>query len=367
MSNTPWDDLSAGLRLHLADLTPRQRARVVARAGGLGATPRMGLSELEAAGVSGQTAAALLALSRTHVEAERERAARCGVDILCSGDPSWPPLLGETPDPPAVLWVRGRLPLAETPSMAIVGARHPTAYGLAVTSRLARELAQAGLVLVSGGARGIDSVAHEAALAAGAPTVAVLGCGVDVAYPREHDGLFGRIASAGAVVSEHPLGTRPRPHHFPVRNRLLAGWTRGVLVTEATLRSGSLITARLALDLGREVMAVPGPITSRASEGCNELLARGAKLVRDGRDVLGELSPEVAKALAAAALEAGGTPPGTPADPLLEVLSPSEPSALEQLAARTGLPPGQLLARLVRLEAQGSIRALAGGRWVRSR
>ena len=222
---------------------------------------------------------------------------------------------------------------------------------------------------MSGGARGVDAAAHEAALAAGGTTVAVLGCGVDVTYPREHAGLFDRIAAAGAVVSELPLGTSPRRGHFPVRNRILAGWCRLVILTEATERSGTLGTARRAVESGRDVLAVPGPVTSAESCGTNELIASGARLTRTVEDVLAELPPEERAALSPAA-----APPGPPRGPVddpasgapgdvLSRLRADRVTTLEDLAVADGRSAGALLAELVTLESAGLIRVVGPG-WV---
>jgi DNA processing protein len=210
------------------------------------------------------------------------------------------------------------------------------------------------VVIVSGGARGVDGAAHAAALVARRPTVAVLGCGVDVPYPREHRPLYDRIEEDGAVVSEHPCGTQPRPHHFPIRNRILAGWSRAVLIPEGSVESGSLITARLALEAGREVLAVPGPITSRLSEGPNALIAEGARLVRGPADVLAELGLAAEPA------------PAAPADPVLALLPPGEALDLDALVERSGRPASELLALLGGLEARGQAFGLPGGRWLRA-
>lgn len=291
------------------------------------------------------------------VAAELERAASRDIAVLTREHPAWPPLLREIPDGPWALWVRGALPDPARPTLALVGPRRPSPYGLTVTRELASGLARAGVVLVSGGARGVDGQAHRSALDAGAPTVAVLGCGVDVAYPPEHRGLFERIGTSGAVVSEHPCGAEPRPHHFPVRNRILAGWTRAVLVTEASLQSGSLITARLALEDGRDVLAVPGPITSPLSEGTNALIADGARLVQGLADVLDELG---------ICTEQARTRAAGPEDPVLAVLPRGEAIGLDDLAGTAGLEAGELLARLTGLEARGLVMGLPGGLWLRA-
>ena len=344
------------LRLHLAALTPRQRELAVAAAGGVARVAGASAARLAAA-VGDDAASRLAAVTTAAVEVELDTAARRDMRITFRDDARWPPLLREAPDAPWALWVRGELPDPARVVVVVVGARRPTPYGLAVTRELTLAAARRGVVVVSGGAAGIDGCAHGAALEAGVPTVAVLGCGSDVPYPSRHRELFERIAAAGAVVSEHPCGTQPRPHHFPVRNRILAAWAPAVLVTEATERSGSLITARLALEAGRDVLAVPGPITSALSGGTNRLIADGARLVSGAGDVLDELG--LAPEPDACDDEADDD------DPLLGALPRGESVPLDTLAAATSIPAGDLLARLIQLEAQGRVQALPGGSWMR--
>jgi DNA processing protein len=347
--------LRESLRLQLADLNPRQRAQVMRAAGDV--------REVAHAPLPDALRASLLAVTDACVEAELRHARAARVEIVTRAHPGWPPLLEETADPPAALWVRGALPDPERLPLAIVGSRRPSSYGLVVTRRLSRDMASLGALVVSGGARGVDGVAHDAALESGAPTLAVLGCGVDVAYPPEHARLFGQIGGHGAVVSEHSLGTTPRKHHFPARNRLLAGWCHAVLVTEASRVSGALITARLALELGREVLAVPGPINSRSSEGTNDLIARGARMLRGAADLVAELRADQRARLLP--LESIRREPGG-GDVVLASLAPGESAELDALVARTGLATGPLLARLIALELRGEMRSLAGGSWLRT-
>src|SRR6058998_678326 len=207
---------------------------------------------------------------------------------LRPGDPRYPVLLGAIPAPPA-LFARGALSDDDALALAIVGSRRPTPYGLAVAERLAADLAARGVTVVSGLARGIDSAAHRGALRAGGRTIAVLGSGVDVIYPPENRRLAAQIEGSGSVVSQFAPGTPPLAHHFPLRNRVIAGLSLGVVVVEAAERSGALITARLAAEFGREVMAVPGPVTSPASRGAHALIRDGAALVERGEDVIAEL------------------------------------------------------------------------------
>ena len=230
---------------------------------------------------------------RDEAEAEFAAIAELGCALLAKGEAEYPERLAEIADPPPLLIVRGRAELLGQPAVAVVGARNASANGRMFAHGLARELAETGLVVVSGLARGIDTAAHEGALAAGAPTLAVIASGVDVAYPSENALLMEQIAQSGAIVSERPLGAVPQARHFPRRNRLISGLTLGVVVVEAAPNSGSLITARLAAEQGREVMAVPGSPLDPRHRGTNQLLRDGATLVESAADVLAALGPLV--------------------------------------------------------------------------
>jgi DNA processing protein len=286
---------------------------------------------------------------------EQRRADALGVRIVGCGEPGYPLLLSHIFDPPPVLYVRGRLEADEGErSVAVVGARAATPAGRALARAMSRDLAAAGATIVSGLARGIDTAAHQGALDAGGRTVAVLGSGLDRIYPPENAALARAIERDGAIVSEFPLTTAPLPHHFPRRNRLIAGWARGVVVVEAARRSGALNTARTAADEGRDVMAVPGHPSQAAWEGTNQLLRDGAALVRDARDVAAELGFE---------LPAPGLQPVP--DPLLAALRRDAPMSLEALRARSGLETPDLLARLSQLELRDEVRRLPGALFVR--
>jgi DNA processing protein len=259
---------------------------------------RASRTELEAAGVSGAVAQSISsgcsfddALDQQHKIAER------GVVIIARHDPRFPALLREIFDPPILLFARGRLDLLQPFHFGIVGTRRPTPYGLAVAERLGADLARAGLSIVSGMARGIDTAAHRGALSAGGDTVAVLGCGVDVIYPSENRKLAADLAAKALIISEFAMGSTAFPQNFPIRNRIISGMSAGVLVVEGAQYSGSAITAKLALDQGREVFAVPGNITSKLSWGPNLLIKQGAKLVQDWNDVIVELPAEVRRQL----------------------------------------------------------------------
>lgn len=288
-----------------------------------------------------------------------DRARLANLAPVCWDAASYPVALRTIIDPPPVLWVRGAEAALNAPAVAIVGARAASPYGLSVADALAADLAASGLIVVSGMARGVDSAAHRGALSAQGVTVAVLGSGVDVIYPPEHDGLAREIAQRGAVISELVPGTPPLPAFFPLRNRIISGLARAVVVIEAGEKSGSLITARTALEQGREVLAVPGNVLCGRHRGAHALLRDGAKIVESADDILEELgmaAPGAAKPTAKAA--AAG-------DPVFESLVPGEPADLDAIAARTGLTPTRLLPRLFELELRGAVARVGGGRFVR--
>ncbi len=278
--------------------------------------------------------------------------------IVVLGDPLYPPSLLQAADPPLLLYVLGDPALLHSPAVAIVGSRNPTPQGSENASAFARRLSEAGLVVVSGLALGIDTAAHEGALDGPTPTVAVVGTGLDRVYPKRNLALARRIAETGAIVSEFPLGTPPLPPHFPMRNRIIAGLAEGTLVVEAALRSGSLVTARLAVESNREVFAVPGSIHSPQSRGCHALIRQGAKLVESAQDILEELRPGGAwQASLAPALPNAGD--GIDDDPVLAVLG-FDPATLDALAGRTGLSAADLAIRLLELELSGQVARLPG-------
>lgn len=278
----------------------------------------------------------------------------------------YPSLLAAVSAPPP-LYVRGTLTREDALAVAIVGSRRATGYGLEVAEGLAADLAERGITIVSGLARGIDTAAHRGALSAGGRTVAVLGSGTDVIYPPENRGLAAEIAQQGALVSQFTPGTTPRPWHFPVRNRTLAGLALGVIVVEADERSGALITAGLAADLGREVFAVPGKITSPMSQGTHRLIQDGAKLVRDWADVVQELPEHWRRAMRAPSTwPRASSPPSdrTPAGRVLTLLATDEPRQIDELIVDGGVDAAQVAAALVDLEIAGWARQLPGQRWV---
>lgn len=285
-------------------------------------------------------------------------------DILTIFDDAYPPLLREIVDPPLALHYRGDLALLQQPGVAIVGSRRASPYGVNVADHLARKLVEAGLAITSGLARGIDSAAHHAALHANGATIAVLGTGIDVVYPRTNARLFAKIVERGLVVSEFAPGTPPKPEHFPIRNRIISGLTHGTVIIEATRRSGSLITARMAAEQNREVFAVPGSIFAAGSEGTHRLVQYGAKLVHDANDVVSELPEELRLRIAQPAQEAE---PDSPLREVLDALSRDEGTHVDAVTSRTGRTAGAVAEALLQLELGGWVRALPGARYVRAK
>ncbi|WP_418318365.1 DNA-processing protein DprA [Piscinibacter sakaiensis] len=274
--------------------------------------------------------------------------------LLSLADPEYPSPLLQTADPPLLLYLQGRADLLATPSLAIVGSRRPTPQGIDNAREIGAELGRHGLTIVSGLALGIDGAAHLGALDGGAGSIAVVGTGLDIVYPTRHRALAGRLAVEGLLVSEFPLGTPPLSANFPQRNRIIAGISRGTLVVEAAVRSGSLITARLAAEAGREVFAIPGSIRSPQASGCHALIKQGAKLVESAQDVLDELAfPSPPRAADAAVAEQA------PEGPLIEALG-HDPVTLDALLARTGLGIEALSAALLELELAGKVARLPG-------
>ena len=274
--------------------------------------------------------------------------------VITLGDEAYPPELLQTEDPPLLLYVLGQLPALRHPQrLAIVGSRNPTPQGALNARQFAQALGRAGVCVVSGLALGVDGAAHEGALEAGAPTLAVVGTGLDRVYPSRHRDLAHRIAAQGALISEYPLGTPPLAPNFPKRNRIIAGLSQGTLVVEAALQSGSLITARLAAEQGREVFAIPGSIHSPQARGCHALIRQGAKLVESAQDILEDLrltSPSATDR----------PEPARAPDDLLEAMG-FDPVGLDALQARTGLNTASLQARLLELELDGLVGRLPGG------
>ena len=313
-------------------------------------------------------------------DAERNKVEQCGAEIISIHDARYPERLKEIFDPPILLYARGRSECLSGEHLAIVGSRRPTPYGMAVGRKLSRELTQVGMTVVSGMARGIDSYAHQGALEADGPTIAVLGSGVDVVYPRENRKLADQIVAKGVIVSEFPMSSTAFPQNFPIRNRVISGLSLGVMVVEGAQYSGSLITARLALDQGREVFAVPGSIVSKPSWGPNLLIKQGAILVQDASDVIEALPLDVKQKLARAqetADEQAATSSGgqaslwesavTPlAKKLLPLLQIDQSMHIDEIIRRCEKnSPSEILSALSELELCGLAKQLPGKRFVR--
>jgi DNA processing protein len=285
--------------------------------------------------------------------------------VLTLDHPAWPPLLLQTADPPLLLYAQGDLGKLRAASLAVVGSRHPTPQGADNARSFAAALGAQGYTIVSGLAQGIDAAAHEGALGTAAGTIAVVGTGLDRVYPPRNKDLAARIAAQGLLLSEFSPGTPPLPEHFPLRNRIIAALTQGTLVVEAALRSGSLITARLANEAGREVFAIPGSIHAAQSQGCHLLIRQGALLVATPQEIVDEL--QSAKATSPSPPHRQAALPlhdDKPSDPLLEALG-HDPVTLDALLARTGWPTSALMARLLELELEDRVSRLPGGLYQR--
>jgi DNA processing protein len=332
------------------------------------------IDELVTAGCSPELADAIhrgpSAEIRRQIDRQVAVAARLKLRLLTFFDDDYPTRLKTIPDPPSLLYVSGTLLPQDSVSVAIVGGRRATPVGRVITEEIAKDLSESGVTIVSGLARGIDAAAHRGAIAGKGRTIAVLGCGIDRTYPPEHQTLRRTIESHGAVLSELPIGAAPQSHHFPRRNRIISGLSLGVLVSEATTDSGSLITARLALEQGRDVFAVPGSIKEEACRGSNRLIKEGAKLIEGARDILEEILPQVdARQRAMLRLDRTGVEAVASLSHedarVYEVLS-YEAQSVDAVIERTGLSAAQVVATLLSLELGGRIRQLPGQQYIRT-
>ncbi len=322
------------------------------------------LQELRAAGLDARTTGSLERRRDVlNLDAELEKLDRLGVHAYTWNDPQYPQLLREIDDAPAVLFVRGDLVPDDRTAVAVVGTRKASIYGREATTRLVGDLARSGVTVVSGLARGIDTAAHRSALEAGGRTIGVMACGLDMVYPAENAGLAREIVRHGALISEHPLGVRPESSHFPRRNRIMSGVSLGVLVVEAALDSGSHITVRYALDQNREVFAVPGSIFAPGSQGTHRWIREGAKLVTRAEDILEELNVAamgqqlaLQDALPVTAAEAA----------ILRHLSP-EPTHVDAVGRRSGVPIADVCSALTMMELKGLVRHVGGMNYVSTR
>lgn len=302
--------------------------------------------------------------------AEKELATIRGIEnlrLVNWTDPEYPRTLREIYDPPTLLYVRGNADVLNQPTVGIVGTRRPTLYGTQMAERLGRELAARGVTVVSGMARGIDAISHQGAMAVNGRAIGVLGTGVNICYPKENKKLYEKVLERGAIISEFPLGTHPSPENFPVRNRIVAGMPVGVVVVEGAQYSGSLITARLAMEFGREVFAVPGNVTQPVSFAPNLLIRQGAKLVTNGEDVIEDLPTPVRAALVRAEapeaeqrnlLAAAGL--NSSEKKVYALLSADQPVHIDDIVERSGLNSSEVLATLFDLEMKGIVRQLPG-------
>jgi DNA processing protein len=362
----------------LEGLGVRGAHRLVEHFGSPQAAYMASLTELESCGIPARVAQSIFAQAGLKEAArDLEASAKAGCQVVAYSSDDYPPRLKQIPDPPLVLYVRGDVKVLSRYALAIVGTRRPTAYGSQVAQRLAHDLAQRQLVIVSGLARGIDSAAHRGALEAAGKTVAVLGSGIDVIYPRENKRLAEQVAECGALISEFPPGTSPAPENFPIRNRTISGLALGVVVVEAAEYSGSLITARLALEQNREVFAVPGNITSAQSFGPNHLIKQGAKLVDEWMDVLEEFPAEIRMQLlppVEASDEAAAQPQTgslfeqslTPDQKaVFDVLRADQPLFVDAILTSASIPQPRVMTALLELEMAGVIRQLPGKNFIR--
>lgn len=309
-------------------------------------------------------------LNSSEWEQEFETCAQSGIHLLTITDPLYPKNLATIFDPPLILYVKGNFIPEDQYSIAIVGSRYPSAYGIRMAAQFSSALAERGVTIVSGFARGIDGEAHRSCLRAKGRTIAVLGCGLDVIYPKEHSKLYLEIAESGAIISEFPLGTIPESFNFPRRNRIITGLSMGVLVVEASRKSGSLITASIAAEEGREVYAIPGQADAITAQGTNHLIQNGAKLATSADDILLDLAPQMKATFTKVGTDTDvrscACPDRMPAeDPVLKLLE-KEPLSLDEIMAAAQESPTSVYSRLTKLEMQGHIKRMFGGKYVRT-
>lgn len=325
-----------------------------------------GVKELSGAPGMGEEVPEGLVRRRSQLDPVREaaRLEAMGITFLCHNDPGYPENLLKIYDPPPVIFIRGLLKSSDKLAVAVVGSRKPSPYGQVVAEKLAKDLVAVGITIVSGMARGIDTAAHKGALAGGGRTIAVLGCGPDVVYPRENRGLMEKIIENGAIISEFPPGMHPEPWHFPVRNRIISGLSQGTVVVEAAERSGALITADCALEQGRDVMAVPGNVVSPLSRGPHRLIKQGARLVEGAGDILDELGLEKLFPVPEPGNE-GAIKMSKEEETLYTLLS-LEPVSMDELIGKSGLSPQKAMAALMYLELKGLTRQMPGKFYIRT-
>lgn len=353
------------LRLAALNETARRKNRLLEQFDSPAALFGAGAAGWREAGIDEGHAARLAEAARADVSAEAARLDGLGVELVSRDDPRYPPLLAEIDDPPPSFFLRGRLPEPHRTCVALVGTRNTSPYGELVAEQIAAALATAGIGIVSGAARGIDSAAQEAALRVGGYTLGVLGCGLDVVFPRNSKRLYERLAEDGGLLSEFRLGTEPLAHHFPIRNRIISGLCRAVVVVQAPSKSGALITAQLALEQGREVLAVPGNITDARQDGCHELIREGATLCRGADDVLTALNLEVREAEERRPAPAQ-LPELSAAESTVVKAIGLEPLTIDDLIEATGFATPEVQSALITLELKQVVRRLPGNRFVRA-
>ena len=349
--------------------TPVAWRRALRKAGSAEALLATPVRELVSGGISPESAARLRGPDPELLARWRRWLDERGHALITLDDSAYPPRLREIPDAPLALWVDGtNKALLAGAQLAIVGSRNPTSGGRANAEYFAEHLSRSGLTITSGLATGIDSASHRGAIGCAGSTIAVFGCGVDTVYPRRNRKLAARIAEGGLIVSEYPPGTPVRPYQFPQRNRIIAGLSLGTLVVEATRRSGSLITARLAADYGREVFAIPGSIHNPLAKGCHRLIRDGASIAEEGDEILAELAPQLAAADPGLPDATGYSKNPLTDDPayarLLDLLG-FEPVRAEYLLEAAGLTAAELSSMLLLLEMGGVVEALPGARYCR--
>jgi len=356
--------LLVGLNL-IPQLTPKRIRVLFSRFetfGEIWAAPASALREVFGSSVLAEGIAS--ARNDAAIDAELSASEDAGVRIVTLVEPEYPALLREIEDPPIVLYVRGEVKIDTARTIAVVGTRRSTRYGKMIAARFASQLAMKGITVVSGLAAGIDAAAHQGTLDVGGRTVAVLGCGVDVVYPKRNEALYERIAAAGTILSEYPMGTRPAKWTFPQRNRIISGLSRGVIVVQAPERSGALITARLAAEQGREVFAIPGNITSATSAGTNRLIKDGATLTEGIDDVLAEF-PDLRRIRDAAPAADAKAENLSDRERAVYDLVRLEPIHIDDIIARGDLSPTEASHILLVLQLEGLIEEVEGGRYIR--
>lgn len=367
--NADNTELAIWLKLHLAYVNAKSLERLREHVGDLTQISLAQSSDwLNVPKMSAKQTEVFFQVDDAQIQQALDWAKQPGQHILTLEDDAFPELLREIPDPPILLYVRGDLSLLKSPQLAVVGSRHASRQGLQIAEDFGQHLSQVGLCITSGLAHGIDAAAHRGGLRGQGQTLAVVGTGLDRIYPAANQNLARQIAEQGAIVSEYPLGTKPLAQNFPKRNRLISGMATGCLVVEAALKSGSLITARQAMEQGREVFAVPGSINNSLAKGCHQLIKQGAKLVESAQDVLEELAPlinfswqhdkRLPEHSASGAVE-------SPEHPLLAIME-YEPISLDELVVMTKMAASEIQAQMMMLELNGQVVSLSAGRWQRN-